>query len=132
MHIQEYIGNGAVLQRLQYQMTDNDLAEFNTLADLYPELQQELVYAYNLLTEISASCPPDQVSVKFTEAYNGYLQKYRDTHGLVEAAEVEAEDLSHQYASYARIYKAVFIFYLIFLATAIALTIYFYSQIADV
>lgn len=127
MHIQEYIGNGAVLQRLQHQMTEIDLAEFNTLADLYPELQQELVYAYNLLTEISANWPPDQVAVKFTEAYNGYLQKYRETHGIVIAA--EAEDLSHQYVSYARIYKTVFIFYLIFLATAIALTIYFYSQI---
>lgn len=127
MHIQEYIGSGAILQRLQHQMTEIDLAEFNTLADLNPELQQELVYAYNLLTEISADYPPDQVAVKFTEAYNGYLQKYRETHGIV--VTTEAEDLSDQYVSYARIYKTVFIFYLLFLATAIALTIYFYSQI---
>ena len=127
MDIQEYIGNGAVLQRLHHQMTEEDLAEFNALADLHPELQQELVYAYDLLTEISAKYPPDQVHLRFTEAYNGYLQRYRETRGVTLLT--EAEDLSHKYAYYANIYKVVFIFYLVFLAVTIALTLYFYNQL---
>ncbi|RXK81440.1 hypothetical protein [Filimonas effusa] len=127
MDIQEYIGNGAVLQRLHHHMTEDDLAEFNTLADLHPELQQELVYAYDLLTEISARYPPDQVHPRFTEAYNGHLQLYRETHGIT--ATTDVEDLSHKYAYYANIYKVVFIFYLVFLALTIALTIYFYYQV---
>jgi DNA polymerase/3'-5' exonuclease PolX len=128
MNIYEYIGKGAVLQRLQNQLTTRGLAEFNTLADQYPELQKELVYAYSLLTEIAGSYPPEEVVSRFREAYMGHLEKVRAATQEARLPLTDVKDVSGRYRVHPKSHVILFYSYLVFLAIVVSLTIYFYLR----
>lgn len=125
MHIHEYISNGIVLKRLQNKLTESELSEFNALADLHPELREELVYAYHLLAEVSASVPPEMVSLRFRAEYNGHLKQYH-VNPASTTVFTPVKDLSNRYAFYHKNYRTAFYSYLVLLAVLMILTAYFY------
>lgn len=130
MNIHQYIGSGVVFRRLNNVLTNTELMEFNVMADLHPELREELVFAYNLLTELSASYPPHEVTFRFREFYNGHLQRYRQSN-IASMAVTETEDWSGKYLILHKNYKLLMIGYLVFLAITACTTVYFYMKLSQ-